>query len=175
MFDFLQSYSHPSFYSYNDNLSINGTFNCNCSTQGGSCATVCACVFVYLQCPHFTRQLPGVLGFLTARFLLINWIFQLISDYWKLKMEKKTKQNKSDSLATTQVVAANSLPIYGAVVRAAVEVEVERSQQSEWSDHMAPQTNFKANLLPFASCVLLSNCSICAAWLLLCWHIKAIV
>lgn len=51
-----------------------------------------------------------------------------------LKIEigkKKTKQNKSDSLATTQVVAANSLPIYGAVVRAAVEVEVERSQQSE--------------------------------------------
>lgn len=95
MFDFLQSYSHPSFYSYNDNLSINGTFNCNCSTQGGNWATVsaCVCVFVYLQCPHFTRQLP-VLGFLTARFLLINWIFQLISDYWKLKLEKKnqTKQ-----------------------------------------------------------------------------------
>lgn len=135
------------------------------------CVRVCLCIYSarisHASCRFWGFSQRG--SFWSIEFF--NW--SAIIENWNWK--KKTKQNKSDSLATTQVVAANSLPIYGAVVRAAVEVEVERSQQSEWSDHMAPQTNFKANLLPFASCVLLSNCSICAAWLLLCWHIKAIV
>lgn len=91
---------------------------------------MCVCVCVSAV-PAFHTPAAGGSGVSHSEVPSDQLNFSIDQRLLKIEIGKKTKQNKSDSLATTQVVAANSLPIYGAVVRAAVEVEVERSQQSE--------------------------------------------